>query len=97
MIIISTLYTNNSLQSDQPKRKMTLLNANRISGDGHRHTIKALACPNTTSQYTNEIPVCSSMRLTPTPTVTAVLLDYKAKNLAAFRFKYEARKANRPE
>ena len=74
------LYThNNSLQSDQPKRKMTLLNANRISGDGHRHTIKALAFPNTTSQYTNQIPVCGSMRLASTPIVAAVLLDYKAK------------------
>ena len=87
----------NLLQSDQLKRKTTLLNANRISGDGHRHTMKSLAFPNTTFQYTNEIPFCGSMRETTTPTVAAVLLDYKTKTLADSRFKYEGRKANSPD
>ena len=49
------------------------------NGDGLRHTMEALAFPNTISQYTNQVPVCGSMRLASTPIDVAVLLDCKAK------------------
>ena len=63
-------------------------------GDGRKHRIKALAFQNTTNQYAHQTPVCDRMSLASTPTVASVLLNYKAKSLAASWYNYQIRTAN---